>query len=391
VELFARYQDGLVATVHEVTCRMEGSGDTATIGIVAAATHRELARWFAKDVYPVPARRDELRIGAAGRPGGARLTFRGRLDVARARAILPALAVHGRLDRGKQLRLLGISTVALASAIAAYIFGVPLLASQIVRAIPAQWERDLGNAVAVQIAQLLAEDGQFLACDENPDSVANRAIARFADAAIAGTGTPFDVSVTVVRSDIPNAFALPGGQVFFFSSLIDNSARADEFAGVLSHEIGHVVHRHSMETLIAGAGTGLLIGFILGDMSGVSVAGALGSTLIDSHFSREAEHVADQFAGSVAQRAAFDPVALADLLLRIAGDDEYSHLVALVSSHPLTSDRAGALAALPKPAAEVPAAFSDAEWQAIRGMCASDKQEPVAPARKPDPGRTGRP
>src|SRR5690606_21231902 len=120
-------------------------------------------------------------------------------------------------------------------------------------------------------------------------SLANRAIARFATAALEGSGSPFQLDVRVVKSDIPNAFALPGGQVFFFSALLDQAQTPDEFAGVLAHEVGHVAHRHGMEQLISTAGTGALIGFILGDMTGISVAAGLGATIIDARFSRDAE------------------------------------------------------------------------------------------------------
>ncbi len=46
------------------------------------------------------------------------------------------------------------------------------------------------------------------------DGLANRAIARFGAAALEGSGSPFTLDIKVVKSDIPNAFALPGGKVF---------------------------------------------------------------------------------------------------------------------------------------------------------------------------------
>ena len=113
--------------------------------------------------------------------------------------------------------------------------------------------------------------------------------------------------------------------------------------------------------MISTAGTGALIGFILGDMTGLSVAAGLGATLIDSRFSRVSELEADRYAASVAQRLDFNPAGLADLIGRA---------LALFSTHPLTEDRKAALEIL---AAERPAGleppFSSAEWDAIRNMC----------------------
>src|SRR5690606_3092205 len=153
-------------------------------------------------------------------------------------------------------------------------------------------------------------------CDPDPESLANRAIARFGAEALAGTGSPFTLDINVVRSDIPNAFALPGGRIYFHSALLNAARTQDEFAGVLAHEIGHIAYRHGMEQLVSTAGTGALIGFILGDTTGISVAAGLGATIIDARFSREAEHEADRFAALVSQRLDYHPAGLAALIAR---------------------------------------------------------------------------
>lgn len=198
-----------------------------------------------------------------------------------------------------------------------------------------------------------------------------------------GTGTPFTPDIKVIRTTIPNAFAQPGGHSFYFSALLDQTETADEFAGVMAHELGLVVHRHGMEQLISTSAIGLLVGFILGDMTGLSVAGGVGAALIDSRFSREAELQADRFAADLAKRMAFQPAGLAALLERVAGDDQMTKALALLSTHPLTSERREALEALPQ-ATPVLAPLSDAEWQAIKAKCGTT---PVAPSAT-DPGKT---
>ncbi len=95
--------------------------------------------------------------------------------------------------------------------------------------------------------------------------------------------------MTVIRSPIPNAFALPGGTTYYLSSLIQASRLSTSSRACLAHELGHVYYRHGMQTLIATSTTGLLVGFVLGDMTGLSVAAAIGASLIDNRFSREAE------------------------------------------------------------------------------------------------------
>ncbi|MBS3849283.1 M48 family metallopeptidase [Devosia sp. BSSL-BM10] len=365
--ILGRFHDGRVADVHGVELHYLAEYETGSLLINAATDHHELARWPAADLYVVPGRRDELRLACSSASAGARVVVQGAENVARIRATLPVLQSKQRREAGRQTRLAVIATLALASVIAAYLYGVPLLANRLVGLVPTDWEQRLGATVATQMEASL---GGFQLCDPDPDSLANRAIARFGQAAMAESGSPFALSINVVRSDIPNAFALPGGQVFFFSALLEQARFPDEFAGVLAHEIGHVAHRHGMEQLISSAGTGALIGFILGDMTGISLAAGLGSTIIDASFSRDAERQADAFAAAVAQRMDFDPSGLADLLNRVGRDDDFARALALLSTHPLTDDRKAALAELgaQRPDGLEPP-FTTTEWRAIRTMC----------------------
>jgi Zn-dependent protease with chaperone function len=283
--------------------------------------------------------------------------------------MLPDLTTKQRVEFSKQVRIGVIATVALATVILAYLYGVPLLAARLVNYVPPDWERQMGDTVANQMEASLRQSGDFTFCDLDPKSVANRAIARFGAVAL-GTGSPFTLDIKVARTEVANAFALPGGRVYFFSALLDRAATPDEFAGVLAHEIGHVVHRHAMEGLISSAGTGALVGFILGDMTGISIAAGLGSTMIDTHFSREAESQADAYAAQIASRLDFQPAGLADLLNRVAEDNDFSKALALFNTHPLTEDRRLHLQALTrKSPVELEPPFSPTEWTAIKTMC----------------------
>ena len=366
----ARFHDGLVAEVLDVGLDYEAMGQGGTLVVRNPADRTELARWPSGDLYMVHGRNHELRLGAAGQPAGARVVVAGRDNVLRILNTLPVLGEKRRLETGRQVRLAVTATVALAAVILAYLYGVPLLAGRLVGLVPPAWEESLGDTVAEQMEASLSESGGLAVCDPDPESLANRALARFGAAALAGSGSPFELDIKVVRSDIPNAFALPGGRVYFFSALLDQAQTPDEFAGVLAHEIGHVAHRHGMEQLISTAGTGALIGFILGDMTGISVAAGLGATIIDARFSRDAERQADAYAALVAQRLDFQPAGLADLINRVGADDDFARALALLSTHPLTDDRKAALEALSRqrPTGLEPP-FTAAEWSAIKVMC----------------------
>jgi Zn-dependent protease with chaperone function len=365
-EPVGRYYDGLVAARRLVTFALT----PAELVIADRDSREELDRWPVDAVFEVPGLGDELRLGAADRPYGARLRVPPGEWTAALRQALPGLGKRARLERGQQRRILGISVAALASVIAAYVLGVPILADGITPLVPAAWESRLGEGARMQIEAMLSNGVGFQACgsDSGP---ANEAIARFATEVMAESGSPFTPTVAVVRSPLPNAFALPGGQVYYFSGLLERTETADEFAGVLAHELGHVVHRHAMEMLIESSATGLLVGFVLGDMTNLSVAAAAGATLIDSRFSRDAEREADAFAGTAGNRLGFSPLALADLLERVAADDTMSRTLALLNTHPLTDERRAALEAMEVAPASSRPAFSGDEWQAIKAMCTS--------------------
>jgi predicted Zn-dependent protease len=131
-----------------------------------------------------------------------------------------------------------------------------------------------------------------------------------------------------------------------------------------------------------------LVGFVLGDMTGLSIPAAVGAALIDSRFSRDAEREADSFAGEVAQRLAFRPAGLPNLLERVAADDEFSATFALLSTHPLTAERRAFLESLTVEEANVRPVFTDAEWRAIKSMCGTP-QASTRPGVKAQPTTAG--
>ncbi|HEV2517568.1 MAG TPA: M48 family metallopeptidase [Devosia sp.] len=368
MEPTGRYYDGLVAARRYVTLALTRDAGSAELIIADRDTREELDRWPVDSVFELAGLGDDLRLGAADRPYGARLTLpTGEWSTALREAI-PGLGRRSRLERGQQRRVLAGAVAALVSVIAAYVFGVPVLADSATNLVPPAWEIRLGEGARLQIEAMLGNGRRFEACGSE-FSQANRAIDRFAAEVMAGTASPFTPRVTIVRSPLTNAFALPGGQVYYFSGLLERTETADEFAGVLAHELGHVVHRHGMEMLIESSATGLLVGFVLGDMTNLSVAAAAGATLIDSRFSREAEHEADAFAGAAGNRLGFSPQALADLLGLVAEDTTMTRSLALLSTHPLTDERRAALEALEVAPAITRPAFSDIEWQSIKSMC----------------------
>ena len=235
----ARYNDGQTASTRNVTFAITRDTTAPAFIIADADSMDEIDRWPVADMFEVPARAGELLLGARSRQPGARLRIGDEATVIAARTLLPGLEGQRRADSGQQLRIIGLATAALVSVIVAYVVGIPLLASRIVPMVPTQWEAALGETALDQIDDLIRMGGGIRKlCDPDPDSVANRAIARFAAEVVDGTGSPFAPEIQVLQLEVPNAFALPGGHSYYFSALLHLTQSPDEFAGVLAHELG---------------------------------------------------------------------------------------------------------------------------------------------------------
>lgn len=265
------------------------------------------------------------------------------------------------------------SIAATLSIIATIWFGVPLLADEIADTMPYSWERPLGQAADKQIRVLLQAD----ACT-NADGV--RALNKLVAGLRAGTDLQVTPDPVVLRSPIPNAFALPGGRVFVLSSLLDKSEDADELAGVLAHEFGHLSHRDGLRRLIRNGGTGFLVGLLFGDVSGSGGAFLAVRSLLNAAYSREVEEGADTFGIELMHKLGRPTAPLGRLLTRISGKgaEEFS----LLNDHPMTPDR---VARLEQPFAgtEGPPLLTSDEWKALKSICGPRARPRPAPASRP--------
>ena len=132
------------------------------------------------------------------------------------------------------------------------IFGVPALANQIAPLVPLRVERMLGEAVDTQARKMLDKGpaGRPFECGAGPGEAPGRAaLARLTARLEAAAALPIPLDIKVVRRSEANAIALPGGHIYVFEGLIDKSESADELAGVIAHEIGHVAQsrRHPLD------------------------------------------------------------------------------------------------------------------------------------------------
>ncbi|MFN3431315.1 MAG: M48 family metallopeptidase [Candidatus Sericytochromatia bacterium] len=233
---------------------------------------------------------------------------------------------------------------------------------------PAAWEVKLGKAVG---AGAIKEPSRDPVITGAVDRMTRRLTAQLPP------NQPYPFSFTVVRSDQENAFALPGGQVVLTTALIAKSQSPDEVAGVLGHEIQHVLGRHTLRRVAKELGLGLLVSVALGDASG-GAAVMVGKNLAGLAFDRGQESESDRFGVKLAHAAGFEPGAMAEFFKRLqaaeARTEGEERAMALLSTHPAHSDRLAEIARL---AAELPdrprtADALAAEWPEVRRRAAQD-------------------
>lgn len=160
------------------------------------------------------------------------------------------------------------------------------------------------------------------------------------------TETPSDeFTFTVLDSPIVNAFATPGGYVYISRGLMALAESEAELAGVMGHELGHVVARHSSQRMskatVAGALSGLL--------GAGQVGQALGGLYLSS-FSRDQEMEADRLGVRYISRAGYDPAAMTSFLAKMGANSRLQAQIAgrdpndvderdIMSTHPRTKER----------------------------------------------------
>jgi predicted Zn-dependent protease len=171
---------------------------------------------------------------------------------------------------------------------------------------------------------------------------------------VKGKRSDVDFRFYILDMPIPNALALPEGQIFVSRGVLVLVNTEDELAGILAHEIAHVEEHHADErqglvlatspirlgTDIAGWATGLIIP---GLGEAISELGESTTGLVLAPYSREQEREADHVGQSLAALAGYEPDGLVNLLDTMANaellDPENAHEQSFFDSHPATAER----------------------------------------------------
>jgi beta-barrel assembly-enhancing protease len=150
----------------------------------------------------------------------------------------------------------------------------------------------------------------------------------------------------VVDSKEVNAFAVPGGYIYVNRGLIERTQRMDQLAGVLGHEIGHVVRRHSIKQMQQqqGANVGVTLACVLTricDSQAGQAAIQVGGTALFAKFSRSDETEADEEGIKNVVRAGISPNGIPEMFQILLNEraSNPSAVEGWFSTHPMEEDR----------------------------------------------------
>ena len=139
-----------------------------------------------------------------------------------------------------------------------------------------------------------------------------------------------------------NAFATPGGYLYVYSGLIMAADNEAELAGVMAHETGHVVARHSARQMVDAYGLQAVTELAFGKNPGLlgQIAGGVGQKGFMLANSRSDETEADEYGARYAAGAGYDPHGLVTFFQRLMQQtDDTTGIMAYLSDHPPTQDR----------------------------------------------------
>jgi len=158
-----------------------------------------------------------------------------------------------------------------------------------------------------------------------------------------------DIKLHLFSSEEINAFTLPDKHMIIYTGLIKYCKNADELAGVMAHEIGHMEKNHVMKKLVKETGLAVVVSIASGSGNPAIITKIL-QLLSSTAFDRKQESEADAYAVRYLKNAHIDPAALANLFTRLRYDKPAtSGQFDVISTHPSSKDRAAEILKLRGP------------------------------------------
>ena len=155
----------------------------------------------------------------------------------------------------------------------------------------------------------------------------------------------YDYEFYLLRDDkVINAFALPGGQIFITAALFSKLENEDQLAGVLGHEIGHVIARHSNEQMSKAGllkGIGSAVGVAVGGDSaaGTQQVASMVNHVLTTKYGRGDEYHSDEIGAKLMKFAGYDPREILGVMRILQAAGGAGGQAEMLSTHPFPGNR----------------------------------------------------
>jgi len=358
------YLDGRTATRRPATIRLMREGLEITTGAEAGGTrvwpYRELRQ--TQGYYAG----EEVRIERGGElPETLLVPDAAFLQSLHEAAPHVGLRFHDPRRRSARLRWTIVAAGGVLAATAAlYLWGIPLLAALVTPHVPAAWEETLGRSAVSYLAPPERRCGDP-ALGAAMEAIVGRLLA-------AGPPSPYTMRVYVVNRPVVNALAAPGGYVVIFHGLLERTGTPEELAGVVAHELQHILRRHTTRAVIQGVGTGLLLMALTGDVTGplaygLQTARALG----ELRYSRRNEEEADLEGMKMLLAARVDPAGMIAFFQKMQKEEgKQPQALTYLSSHPMPVERIARLKSMATAWTGTPEpVLPGTDWPALTKRC----------------------
>jgi len=160
----------------------------------------------------------------------------------------------------------------------------------------------------------------------------------------------FPWKVTIINSEIYNAFAAPGGKLYFYKGIMKYLDKSSQLAGVMAHEIAHSDRRHSTKQMSKAYGLNILLGIVLGNNPSQleQIVADLASNAAILKFSRSDEYEADECSVRYLNETdKYNPIGIAGFFEKLKqdayidenGNNSETNVFEFLSTHPSDEHR----------------------------------------------------
>jgi predicted Zn-dependent protease len=172
------------------------------------------------------------------------------------------------------------------------------------------------------------------------------------------------ITVHIIRSSEVNAFALPDRHLVIYTGLLEDAKNAEEVAGVMAHEIGHMEKGHVMKKLGKEIGMSMIF-LLIGGSENLEVIKEAGRVLSSTAFDRSQEQEADDYAVEAMAKAEIDVEPLGNFLFRLSTNKDLPDELVWISTHPDSKERAAEIFKKKKQFNYTPVPALKTPWQDV--------------------------